>query len=132
MSVDNTNQYVKIPVTPIIDNYGNIAREWIYFFNEIGKVIDQTINANLSEMTKTLLESANNSELSLQAIPMKHSLLDVLDNVMVWQAGSHDDLAMVDVGLPLIVDLKNQLLALEKQQQLIIEEIQKWQLLINS
>lgn len=70
LTADNT-QYVKIPSTPIMDERGYMAREWIYFFNDIGKAVDESIQANLSEMTKALLESADTAEMSLQAIPVQ-------------------------------------------------------------
>lgn len=135
LTADNT-QYVKIPSTPIMDERGYMAREWIYFFNDIGKAVDESIQANLSEMTKTLLESADTAEMSLQAIPVQlpvkvHDM--ALDSVPVV-------VATEDFETPFYVDpialaamaelpsLKQQIA--DKQRQL--DEIQSWQLLINS
>lgn len=135
LTADNT-QYVKIPSTPIMDERGYMAREWIYFFNDIGKAVDESIQANLSEMTKTLLESADTAEMSLQAIPVQlpvkaHDM--ALDSVPVV-------VATEDFETPFYVDpialaamaelpsLKQQIA--DKQRQL--DEMQSWQLLINS
>lgn len=82
---------VKIPSTPIIDTVtGTLAREWLYFFNELGTVVDQAIAANLTEMTKSILESADTAALSLFA-PHPHPIppADVLDAVYVQNYGDY-------------------------------------------
>ena len=84
------SQYVKIPNTPIIDERGNMAREWVYFFNDIGRAVDESIQANLSEMTKTLLESADTAVLSLQAVPVQITTDISLDSVPVIQQTNVD------------------------------------------
>lgn len=135
LTADNT-QYVKIPSTPIMDERGYMAREWIYFFNDIGKAVDESIRANLSEMTKTLLESADTAEMSLQAIPVQlpvkvHDM--ALDSVPVVVATEDfetpfyaDPIALAAMAeLP---SLKQQIA--DKQRQL--DEMQSWQLLINN
>lgn len=48
---------IKIPNTLIMDKSGNMAREWIYFFNDIGRAVDQQITANLPELTQKLLDN---------------------------------------------------------------------------
>ncbi len=135
LTADNT-QYVKIPSTPIMDERGYMAREWIYFFNDIGKAVDESIQANLSEMTKTLLESADTAEMSLQAIPMQlpvkaHDM--TLDSVpVVVPTEDFETPFYVDpialAAMAELPSLKQQIA--DKQRQ--IDEIQSWQLLINS
>ena len=135
LTADNT-QYVKIPNTPIMDERGYMAREWIYFFNDIGKAVDESIRANLSEMTKTLLESADTAEMSLQAIPVQlpvkvHDM--ALDSVPAVVPSTDfetpfyaDSIALAAAAeLP---SLKQQIA--DKQRQL--DEMQSWQLLINN
>lgn len=82
---------VKIPSTPIIDTVtGTLAREWLYFFNEIGNVVDQAIAANLTEMTKSILESADTAELSLHAQhPFPPTPEPILDSVNVYNNGGN-------------------------------------------
>lgn len=77
----NDVKHLPIPQTPIVDNTGQLSREWLYFFNDVGKVVNEAINANLSQMNKDLLESADNSELSLSALPVMPSLSNHLDTV---------------------------------------------------
>ncbi len=135
LTADNT-QYVKIPSTPIMDERGYMAREWIYFFNDIGKAVDESVQANLSEMTKTLLESADTAEMSLQAIPMQlpvkaHDM--ALDSVpVVVPTEDFETPFYVDpialAAMAELPSLKQQIA--DKQRQ--IDEIQSWQLLINS
>lgn len=48
---------IKIPNTLIMDKDGSMAREWIYFFNDISRAVDQQITANLPELTQKLLDS---------------------------------------------------------------------------
>ena len=130
------SQYVKIPNTPIIDERSNMAREWVYFFNDIGRAVDESIQANLSEMTKTLLESADTAEMSLQAIPMQlpvkaHDM--ALDSVpVVVPAEDFETPFYVDpialAAMAELPSLKQQIA--DKQRQL--DEIQSWQLLINN
>ena len=133
MLTDNTNQFVKIPNTPIIDPSGNMAREWIYFFNDIGKAVDESIQANLSEMTKTLLESADNAELSLQAISVQMPHETPLDSVpvVVPSAGFESPFYVDPMALAAAAELPSlkQQIA-DKQRQL--DEMQSWQLLINN
>ena len=133
MLTDNTNQFVKIPNTPIIDPSGNMAREWIYFFNDIGKAVDESIQANLSEMTKTLLESADNAELSLQAISVQIPHDTPLDSVpiVVPSEGFESPFYVDSIALAAAAELPSlkQQIA-DKQRQL--DEMQSWQLLINN
>lgn len=77
----NDVKHLPIPQTPIVDSTGQLSREWLYFFNDVGKVVNEAINANLSQMNKDLLESADNSELSLFALPVMPSLPNHLDTV---------------------------------------------------
>ena len=135
LTADNT-QYVKIPSTPIMDERGYMAREWIYFFNDIGKAVDESIRANLSEMTKTLLESADTAEMSLQAVPVQlpvkaHDM--VLDSVpaVVPSTDFETPFYVDSIALAAMVELPSlkQQIA-DKQRQL--DEMQSWQLLINN
>ncbi len=61
MSDVNLSNAVKVPHTPLIDRASlHVSREWLYFFDNVGKVVDETIQANLSEMTKKILDGAGN------------------------------------------------------------------------
>ncbi len=52
---------IKIPHTPLFDPRTlQVSREWLYFFDNVGKVVDETIQANLSDMTKKILDGAGN------------------------------------------------------------------------
>lgn len=135
LTADNT-QYVKIPSTPIMDERGYMAREWIYFFNDIGKAVDESIQANLSEMTKTLLESADTAELSLQSIPVQlpDKAQDMsLDSVPVvvpstgFESPFYVD-ALALAAMAELPSLKQQI----ADKQLQLDEMQSWQLLINN
>ena len=53
----NAPTVIKIPNTLIMDKDGSMAREWIYFFNDIGRAVDQQITANLPELTQQLLDN---------------------------------------------------------------------------
>lgn len=56
-AIKDAPNIIKIPNTLIMDKDGNMAREWIYFFNDIGRAVDQQITANLPELTQKLLDS---------------------------------------------------------------------------
>ena len=55
--IKNAPTVIKIPNTLIMDKDGSMAREWLYFFNDIGQAIDQQITANLPELTQKLLDT---------------------------------------------------------------------------
>lgn len=56
--IKNAPNLIKIPDTLIVGKDGAMAREWIYFFNNIGRAIDQQLTANLPELSQRLIESA--------------------------------------------------------------------------
>lgn len=58
--IKNAPNIIKIPNTLIMEKDGTMAREWIYFFNDIGRAVDQQITANLPELTQKLLDSVAN------------------------------------------------------------------------
>lgn len=58
IEIKNAPNLIKIPDTLIVDKDGSMAREWIYFFNNIGRAIDQQLTANLPELSQRLIESA--------------------------------------------------------------------------
>lgn len=106
------SQYVKIPNTPIIDERSNMAREWVYFFNDIGRAVDESIQAQLGEMTKTLLESADTAVLSLQAVPVQITTDISLDSVPVIQqthvdSGFDDSLDVDPIALATFAAINN-------------------------
>lgn len=142
---------VKIPSTPIIDTRTNtLAREWLYFFNEIGNVVDQAIAANLTEMTISILESADTAELSLYAPQPPHPIaVDYIDQVSVSNSeyGANELLSHIDI--PTAYTLKslqdkvsgsdtataNKLTAIDDKVTAIddkLKEIELWQLLTPS
>lgn len=53
----NAPTVIKIPNTLIMEKDGSMAREWIYFFNDIGRAVDQQITANLPELTQQLIDN---------------------------------------------------------------------------
>lgn len=55
----NIPSVIKVPSTPIMNNDGYIAREWVYFFNDIGNAVDEQIKANLPELVRQLLENVS-------------------------------------------------------------------------
>lgn len=83
--IKNAPTVIKIPNTLIMDKDGNMAREWIYFFNDIGRAVDQQITANLPELTQKLIDTvAETLQLGSDADAIRADIIiikgDVTDN----------------------------------------------------
>lgn len=84
-AIKDAPNIIKIPNTLIMDKDGNMAREWIYFFNDIGRAVDQQITANLPELTQKLIDTvAETLQLGSDADVMRADIItikgDVADN----------------------------------------------------
>lgn len=73
---------IKIPNTLIMEKDGNMAREWIYFFNDIGRAVDQQITANLPELTQKLIDTvAETLQLGSDADVMRADIITIKGDV---------------------------------------------------
>lgn len=76
--IKNAPTVIKIPNTLIMDKDGSMAREWLYFFNDIGQAIDQQITANLPELTQKLLDTvADTLQLGSDANAIRADIADI-------------------------------------------------------
>lgn len=83
--IKNAPSVIKIPNTLIMDKDGTMAREWIYFFNDIGRAVDQQITANLPELTQQLLDSVAeiirlDEDADSTNIELAYAINDIADN----------------------------------------------------
>lgn len=90
--IKNAPVVIKIPNTLIMDKDGTMAKEWIYFFNDIGRAVDQQITANLPELTQQLIDNVVRTlELGDDAENIRAELISINARVIITE----DDLVIV-------------------------------------
>lgn len=81
-AIKDAPNIIKIPNTLIMDKDGSISREWIYFFNDIGRAVDQQITANLPELTQKLIDTvAETLQLGSDADVMRADIINIKGDV---------------------------------------------------
>lgn len=81
-AIKDAPNIIKIPNTLIMDKDGSISREWIYFFNDIGRAVDQQITANLPELTQRLIDTvAETLQLGSDADVMRADIINIKSDV---------------------------------------------------
>ena len=84
----NAPTVIKIPNTLIMEKDGSMAREWIYFFNDIGRAVDQQITANLPELTQQLLDNvAETLQLGSDANAIRADIVIMKGNITTNTSG---------------------------------------------
>lgn len=83
--IKNAPEIIKIPNTLIMDKDGTMAREWVYFFNDISRAVDQQITANLPELTQKLLDSVAeiirlDNDAELTNVELAYAINDIANN----------------------------------------------------
>lgn len=71
--VNNPNNYIPMPDTPVLDSRGYFAREWVYYFTQLGKIGDTTITADLSNIVGTQQATLDQTALQETALALLQS-----------------------------------------------------------